>query len=145
MTPIDTVRTGLRRVAWAGPVAVGLAAASAVSYVGRSDPNQSGNYPTCPFLALTGWHCPGCGSLRMTHALAHGDLLEALSMNVFAAAMLPFLAFWYMRWTAEVWGLKPRRTAMAHPAWIWSLLILVCAYWIARNLPPTDFLAPGGW
>ena len=37
-----------------------------------------GHYPTCPFLAITGWYCPGCGSLRAVHDLLHGDLAGAV-------------------------------------------------------------------
>ncbi|HEX2145858.1 MAG TPA: DUF2752 domain-containing protein [Glycomyces sp.] len=134
-----------RRFAWVGPPAVAISAAGVIAYVAQVDPSQAGSYPTCPFLAITGWHCPGCGSLRMIHALAHGDLLDALSMNLFAVAMLPLLAFWFLRWTAESWGLRERSRTLAHPAWVWTLLVTVCAYWIARNSPPTAFLAPGGW
>ena len=46
------------------PVGAAGLALAATAYVGLVDPNESGHYPTCPFLALTGRFCPGCGSLR---------------------------------------------------------------------------------
>jgi hypothetical protein len=48
----------------AAPAAVAAGALAAAALVHVVDPNDSGNYPTCPFLALTGRFCPGCGSLR---------------------------------------------------------------------------------
>ncbi|HVF44291.1 MAG TPA: DUF2752 domain-containing protein [Pyrinomonadaceae bacterium] len=47
----------------------------------------------CPFRALTGLPCPGCGMTRAFCALGHGDLAGAFGYNalapfVFAAAVL---------------------------------------------------------
>ncbi|HEV7891159.1 MAG TPA: DUF2752 domain-containing protein [Pyrinomonadaceae bacterium] len=47
----------------------------------------------CPFRALTGLPCPGCGMTRAFCALGHGDLSGAFGYNalapfVFAAALL---------------------------------------------------------
>ncbi|PYV86056.1 MAG: hypothetical protein DMG90_22080 [Acidobacteria bacterium] len=36
-----------------------------------SNPASSGIFPPCPFLWLTGFYCPGCGSLRALHQLLH--------------------------------------------------------------------------
>ena len=33
--------------------------------------------PGCPFLGLTGWFCPGCGSSRAIRALVSGDVARA--------------------------------------------------------------------
>jgi hypothetical protein len=49
--------------------------------VGRVDPETPGTYPACPFAALTGLACPGCGSLRALHDLVHGSPLAALDHN----------------------------------------------------------------
>jgi len=73
----------------------GLAlAAAAVLYV--FDPAVTGWFPSCPFFALTGWLCPFCGSLRAGHALLHGHVGAALTLNplttVAAAAGLAALA-----------------------------------------------------
>ena len=46
------------------------------------------------FKAVTGWNCPGCGGLRMTHDLLHGDLSAAVVDNVFLLVGLPLLALW---------------------------------------------------
>ncbi|WP_433472093.1 DUF2752 domain-containing protein [Spirillospora sp. CA-142024] len=118
-----------------------LLTASAVSYVAAVDPNEAGHYPTCPFLALTGFQCPGCGSMRTIHALAHGHVQEAFGLNVLTMAMLPLLAFFWLRWARACALDRPVRTKVAHPALIWLLFGTIVAFWVVRNLPFGSFLA----
>ncbi|GAA4065147.1 DUF2752 domain-containing protein [Actinomadura miaoliensis] len=125
----------------AAPVGVLLLTGAVVSYVAAVDPNEDGHYPTCPFLALTGYQCPGCGALRTVHALAHGQLGQALGLNVFVVAMLPVLAFFWLRWTIARAGDRPTRTKAGDPRLIWALFALVMAFWLVRNLPFGAFLA----
>jgi hypothetical protein len=116
-------------------------AAAAIACVGAIDPNEPGHYPTCPFLALTGWFCPGCGSLRALHALVHGDVREALARNPLVVITAPVLLVWWVVWLVRV--LRRRRRRWAAPAWtIWALLVLVVLFTVARNLPGGAFLAP---
>ena len=64
-----------------------------LAYVGLGDPHRPDFvFPACPFKALTGWNCPGCGGLRMTHDLLHGDLAAAVVDNVFLLVGLPAAA-----------------------------------------------------
>jgi hypothetical protein len=125
----------------ARPAVVAASAVAALAWVGSVDPNEPGHYPTCPFLAVTGWFCPGCGSLRALHALVHGDLRSALARNPPMVLTVPALAWWWATWLVrEVRG-RPRRWAA--PAWaIWALLAVVVAFTVARNLPGAAFLAP---
>ncbi|WP_307796943.1 DUF2752 domain-containing protein [Actinomadura barringtoniae] len=125
----------------AAPAGVLLLAVTVVGYVGAIDPNESGHYPTCPFLALTGYQCPGCGSLRTIHALAHGHVREAFGLNVFAVAMIPLLAFFWVRWTIARARNRPTRTKAADPRWIWVLFGAIMIFWLVRNLPFGSFLA----
>ena len=125
----------------AGPVAVAGAAAGVAAFVGAVDPNEPGHYPTCPFLWLTGLFCPGCGALRTLHALVHLDVPAALSLNVLVAAFVPLLVLWWGRWTYRQWTGRPRRWLA--PAWsLWTLLAVVVAFWVLRNLPGLEVLAP---
>ncbi|MBF8188724.1 DUF2752 domain-containing protein [Nonomuraea sp. K274] len=124
------------------PLGVAGAAVAAFAFVGAVDPNQPGHYPTCPFLWLTGLYCPGCGTLRTMHALAHLDPVAALGLNPLALAMIPFLLFWWGRWVVRAWQGRPRRTTLAHPAWLWAFIAVVMVYWVVRNLPFGAFLAP---
>jgi hypothetical protein len=141
--PVGAVprRAGRRWASLLQPAGVVLGAAAAVSVVAVVDPNESGHYPTCPFLALTGHWCPGCGSLRALHALAHGDVLGAVGRNVLLVASLPLLAWLWLRWVRRSWTGTPR-PALAPPVLIWAGLVLVLAFAVLRNLPIGAALAP---
>ena len=121
-------------------VSVAGLAAGALLYV--VDPNRPGHYPTCPFLALTGLDCPGCGALRATHDLLHGDLTGALARNPLAVLAVPYLVLAFVTWVLRRTGCPaPRSTQL--PAWtIWALLVLVLAFGVLRNLPGFAFLSP---
>lgn len=101
-----------------------------------------GEGPGCLLWRLTGIYCPGCGTGRATVALLHGRVLLALRQNALAVLLLPVVCYYALkRYLAFVlWqDVLPfprvgRRTAFA-------LLILVCLFWIARNLP-FSFLQP---
>jgi hypothetical protein len=137
------VRTGRAAAArrLVAPGGVLALAAAVVGLVAVVDPNADGTYPTCPFLAMTGRQCPGCGALRTLHALAHGHFGEALALNVFVVAMLPVLAFFWLRWTAARSRGRPARTRAGDPRLIWALFAGIMAFWVVRNLPFGAFLA----
>ncbi|MFC5830877.1 DUF2752 domain-containing protein [Nonomuraea insulae] len=124
------------------PLGVAALTGAVFAFVGTINPNEPGHYPTCPFLWLTGLYCPGCGTLRTIHALAHLDPVAALGLNPLAMAMIPFLLFWWGRWVVRTLQGRPRRTTLAHPAWLWAFIGVVMVYWVVRNLPFGAFLAP---
>lgn len=127
----------------AAPIGAAAAAAAAAGYIAVISPDVPGHYPTCPFLALTGYYCPGCGSLRAIHALVHGHVAQAFGYNVLAMSMLPVLGYMWLSWLIRSARGQPR-TRVTHPAWIWGLAVLVLGFWVFRNLPPGHFLAPDG-
>jgi hypothetical protein len=112
-----------------------------VTTIGALDPNVAGHYPTCPWLALTGTYCPGCGSLRAIHALAHGDPATAVARNPLAVIAIGWLAVWFVVWARRtVTGWKG--TTMA-PAWVlYGIVGVVLTYWVARNVPGWTWLSP---
>jgi hypothetical protein len=136
-----TVRRGVRLRPLLAPAGVAAAAVAAVGFVSVVDPNQAGHYPTCPFLALTGWYCPGCGTLRMLHALGHGRIHEAFGHNVLAFSLLPLLGYLWVRWTVRLARGRPR-TTVADPRLVWLLVAVIGAFWVLRNIPAFHFLAP---
>ena len=118
-----------RRVQLYTGLASGLAAAAALTYVGLVDPHRPGSlFPPCMFKAVTGWNCPGCGGLRMTHDLLHGDLPAALVDNVFLLVGLPLLALW------SLWRVRRGRPAFT-PAVLAVVAVLSVVWTIVRNLP----------
>ncbi|GAA2438190.1 hypothetical protein GCM10010191_61690 [Actinomadura vinacea] len=125
----------------AAPGGVLASAAAVVAFVAVVDPNEPGNYPTCPFLALTGFQCPGCGALRTLHALAHGQFGTAIALNVFVVSMVPVLAFFWLRWTVARARGRPARRKAGEPRVIWGLFAGVMCFWLIRNLPFGAFLA----
>ncbi|MDH2428562.1 DUF2752 domain-containing protein [Sphaerisporangium sp. TRM90804] len=135
-------RGARRGRALAAPLGTAVLAAAVVAYVGAVDPGEPGHYPPCPFLFVTGLYCPGCGTLRAIHALAHGDVPSALGLNVLTVGTVPFLLFWWGRWTLRAWQGRPARRTLAHPGWLYGLLALIVVFWVARNLPSGAFLAP---
>ena len=123
------------------PAAVLAASVVAVVFVGSVSPFVPGSYPTCPFLALTGLQCPGCGSLRALHELAHGNVAAAIGLNLVAAAVAPLLAYWWLRWVRRSW-VGAVRPPPAHPLAGWILLASIMMFAVARNLPFGAALAP---
>lgn len=133
--------TAGRLSALAGPVATAGASVAAFTIVALVDPTEPGRYPTCPFLAVTGHWCPGCGSLRAMHSLSNGEIDTALGLNVLTVSVLPLVAFLWWRWIRRQWGSAPR-AALAHPVYLYGLLVVVVVFWVARNLPWGSPLAP---
>ena len=126
----------LRPLGAAGAVA---AAALVVAFV---DPSEPGHYPTCPFLFLTGWYCPGCGGLRMAHSLMHGDVAAAFGLNPLAMLLLPFVVYLWVRWAVSAAKGVPLRSVLLRPPVMYSFVGVLGAYWIIRNLPFAQVLAP---
>ncbi|WP_433255799.1 DUF2752 domain-containing protein [Streptosporangium sp. CA-135522] len=124
------------------PLGAALAAGAAVAFVRAVDPNEPGHYPTCPFLMLTGFYCPGCGGLRAVHALAHGDPVSALGLNPLVVAAVPVLALVWGRWTVRSWRGEPFNGKAVRPVYVWAFLALMIVFWIMRNVPFGEFLAP---
>ncbi len=125
-----------------GPVCVAALAGGVLAALQVLDPTEPGHYPTCPFLALTGWFCPGCGSLRMLHELGDGDLSGAAAMNPLGLLMIVALVAYWLGWVVRGVTGRPRGAPM--PGWVvWVFLVVTLAYAVLRNLPGMGVLAPG--
>jgi len=142
-----------------------VAAAAGVLILAVFDPATSGVFPPCPVRYLTGWYCPGCGSLRAFHQLLHGNLRAAWAMNPLTVVLLPFLAYGLAAHVlnqlhitkspgagSRATGLRAsglRRIRLPElflPAmWIRALGAAIILFGIVRNIPlhPFNLLAPG--
>jgi hypothetical protein len=124
-----TAPSTTRRGRLYGALGTGAAAVGALAYIGIGDPHSPDfGFPACPFKALTGWNCPGCGGLRMTHDVLNGDFGAAVVDNVFFLVGLPMLAVWLLvRW-------RRGDKLMPMPA-IVVVAIAAITWTVVRNLP----------
>lgn len=124
--PSDTTSSRARLY---GALGTGALVAGGLAYVGFGNPhNPDFAFPACPFKALTGWNCPACGGLRMTHDLLHGDVGAAVVDNVFLLIGLPALLVWVLvRW-------RTGRPIFSMPA-IVVIAVLAFAWTVVRNMP----------
>ena len=116
--------------------------AAAVLYV--LDPREAGNYPVCPFLGLTGYHCPGCGTLRALHQLLYGNPVNALGYNMLTVASLPFLGYGFAVGVMRAFRVPAPGPLFINSKLIWGLFFGIVAFWVLRNVPiePMSMLAP---
>ena len=63
----------------------------------------------CPFRALTGLPCPGCGLTRSWVFLGHGDLAGAFGFNAFGPV---FFMLMLLATGVALWTLISRRTGL---------------------------------
>jgi uncharacterized protein DUF2752 len=126
---------------WAGICAV---TGVAILMLDFFDPATSSLFPPCPLRYLTGWYCPGCGSLRALHQLLQGNLGAAWALNPLTVILLPFLAYGIASYALfEIRGRHLPRLFLP-AASIRVLCAVIILFGIARNIPfhPFDLLAP---
>ena len=87
------------------------------------DPVRTAWYPKCLFHQVTGLSCPGCGTARALHALLRLRVVDAFWYN---PALFPSLL--YVGWLA----VDAKRAA--RPRIVWTYLVLLLVWWVARNL-----------
>lgn len=113
--------------------AIVCVAAVAVSVYFKFDPASSGVFPQCPFLAITGLKCPGCGSQRALHCLLHLDIAGAARYNFLLVASVPLVV---LLATGELLRRRCPRfyTALNNARLTIALLAIVIGWWILRNI-----------
>jgi hypothetical protein len=121
-------------------------ATAAIVMLDFFDPATSDLFPPCPVHYLTGWYCPGCGSLRALHQLLHGNLNAAGALNPLTLVLLPFLAYGIASYALNEIRGRHLPQLFFSAAWIRALCAVIILFGIARNIPlhPFDWLAPAG-
>lgn len=88
----------------------------------------------CPFRAVTGLKCPGCGVTRMCLALLGGDWAVAWRANPVLLLLLPLLAVLLVRAALRY----VREGGTIGPRWerglVWAMVGLLAAWGVVRNL-----------
>lgn len=132
------VDTATRR-ALVAPASAAAAAVAAGVVLYVRDPHTS-HYLPCPFHAVTGLWCPGCGGTRAAGDLVRGDVASAMSSNVLAVVVLAG--------GLVVWGLWVRARYSARPMprprrWMVAAGVAVMvAFTVLRNVDIGAVLAP---
>lgn len=138
MTRVAPAET-LRRQGAARPLLVAGGVAVLALALRLRDPHQYGSWGLCPFRAITGWDCPGCGGLRAVNDLTHGDLGAAAGSNLFFVASIPLLGvlwgLWFWR-SRQPDGtrrrlLPPGRATLLVSVYLGALVVFT----IVRNTP----------
>ncbi len=93
----------------------------------------TGLWLPCPFHALTGLECPGCGVTRMCMALLRRDLSAAWAANPGLLALLPAILL-----LSAVRAVRYVRTgapaSRGEQAAAWVLSVVLVGYGVLRNL-----------
>ena len=97
------------------------------------DPTTSGIFPRCPFLTLTGYKCPGCGSQRAFHALLNGEVAAAFRYNAMLFISVPCVALLLL--IESLRTSKPRLYLRINtPLLSGAFLALILGWWLMRNI-----------
>jgi Protein of unknown function (DUF2752) len=99
------------------------------------------NHFVCPFAAVTGFPCPGCGMTRALLALVRGDWREAWRQHPVSFLVPPLVitlcGFAFRRWQqATASGRRPRGIELlpnSVPLW-GGLCLLLLVVWTLRTL-----------
>ena len=121
----------------AGAIWASLAAGDAYLY--WFEPGKTGFFPSCPFRALTGFNCPGCGTTRALHQLLHGNVVAAFELNPLTILLLPVLAYALVSFTKSAITGRPMPDISIQPRYVWLSLIVVFGFWVFRNTPLYPF------
>lgn len=102
----------------------GIIFATGAVFLARHDP-ETWNVPLfCPFHAVTGLLCPGCGSLRAMHDLLNLRMADAFRHNFLSSALAVLAPF----------ALLLRGSLRRSPMWGAGFALVFTAFWILRNL-----------
>ncbi|MBE6740803.1 MAG: DUF2752 domain-containing protein [Ruminococcaceae bacterium] len=88
----------------------------------------------CPFRAITGLSCPGCGNTRAFTALIHFHFAESIKYNY--AYPIEFIYILYVLFSAAINYIKNGKFSYypKKPIIDYILLILVIIWWVVRNI-----------
>ncbi|MFA5554157.1 MAG: DUF2752 domain-containing protein [Phycisphaerae bacterium] len=108
------------------------------------NPAESKIFPPCPFKTITGFYCPGCGSLRAVHQLMHGHFIEAFRLNPLMVLFTVIMIAIFIAFLIPSEKIKHLRSRFSKMPIALIVLVIIVAYWLLRNLPfyPFTLLSP---
>lgn len=109
--------------------------AAAVFLFYTFDPEETRFFPKCPFLWVTGYECPGCGTQRAVHELLHLNVASALKHNAFIAFAVPYI---FLGLYLEYFGGKrnhPKLEKIFFGKYAAVVVVgAIFAFWVLRNV-----------
>lgn len=105
----------------------------ALLLLGLFNPEQY-HFPRCPFLSLTGFKCPGCGSQRAMHYLLHGDVMAAARMNLLFIPGIIYAGTGFLLSAMEPKGWEEIQKKWYGRNAAWIAFVIIVVFWIGRNV-----------
>ncbi|MSO26662.1 MAG: DUF2752 domain-containing protein [Candidatus Nanopelagicales bacterium] len=122
------------------PLGTGALVGVGLGYLWAVDPNEPGHYPLCPTRAVLGIDCPGCGLLRGTHDLLHGDVAGAIDNNALLVVLVPVAILLWVFWLFRSWsgyrGPVTREQFQRRNRITYFSLAIVLTFGVIRNFVP---------
>ena len=87
------------------------------------NPEDTSLYPRCPFYVLTGYKCPGCGTLRAIHRMLHLQFSAAFAYNPLLMFAIPYIVL------ISISSKIAKNHIVSR-----GVVIVVLLYWLGRNI-----------
>ncbi len=92
-------------------------------------------FPTCPFLHITGYECPGCGTQRALHSLLHLNIVDAFRYNALILFLIPYIVLGFYLEFLNGKKHHPRLERLFFGKWGARIVIgAILSYWVIRNI-----------
>lgn len=134
---VDSRSLGRRLIA---PIGVAVAGIAGCTVLFAVDPNEPGHYPLCPTRALLGIDCPGCGLMRGTYDLLHGNVAGAIDHNLLIPFLVPIVLVLWLGWLKRAGtGVRPavtRRQFRWRNRLLLIGLVIMLVFGVVRNFVP---------
>ena len=125
----------------AAPLGVAAAAVSGAVLLHVRDPRTS-SYLPCPFHAVTGLWCPGCGTTRAFGDLTRGDIAAAASSNVVAVVCVVVVVGVWGLWLRARWTQIPLTLPRPNRPTVVLGIALLAMFTVLRNSAWGSAIAP---
>ena len=121
------------------PIAIGLGFVASLGVLFFINPATSAVFLGCPSRIFFGIDCPGCGGLRGTYSLLHGDFASAINHNALLLGVYPIVVSLWCLWLLSVWK-KRYLFVVFHP---YSRVIVVAGVFILIGFTIVRNMIPG--
>ena len=89
---------------------------------------------SCPFWAVTGLHCPGCGGTRALLAAFQGDIVRSLSLNALALPLASLIVCFLLMFVGQQTRGWRGLSLLYRREFYWCLTLIVLVFFLLRNL-----------